>query len=100
MNAFLLFGLLCAALATVCWFSIVRHAFGRSVGTGVMVLLIPCFIFYYAFMQFEHRRKGMLVAGFLAGSFLFVALQTAGGGAPLAFLMNQRSGSGIGYPLP
>lgn len=49
---------------------IVVHAFRRSVGTGVMVLLIPAFIVYYAFTQFEHRRKGAVVAVWLGGLLL------------------------------
>jgi hypothetical protein len=62
----ILFGLValgCAALLLV-------HAFRRSVGTGVMVLLIPCYVLFYAFSQFEHPRKGLIVAGFVASAVL------------------------------
>jgi translocator protein len=58
----ILFGLAslaCAALLLV-------HAFRRSVGTGVMVLLIPFYMLVYAFSQFEHPRKNLIVAGFVA----------------------------------
>jgi hypothetical protein len=55
------------------------HAFQRSVGTGFMVLLIPFYVFYYAFSQFEHRRKDVIVPGLCAGvvlqSVLLVASQ-------------------------
>ena len=60
------FGLLGLACALV----ILVHAFRRSLGTGVMVLLIPAYIVVYAFSQFEHRRKGLLVAGLLSCSVL------------------------------
>lgn len=59
-------GTLLALASLGCALPIVLHAFRRSVGTGVMVLLIPCFIVFYAFAQFEHRRKGALVAGWIA----------------------------------
>ncbi|MHA7627590.1 hypothetical protein [Corallococcus sp. M7] len=62
----ILFGvvsLVCAAL-------LLTHAFRRSVGTGVMVLLIPCYMLVYAFSQFEHPRKNLIVAGFVASTVL------------------------------
>ncbi len=63
-----------ALLAVACAATILVHAFRRSVGTGVMVLLVPAYILVYAFTQFEHRFKGPLVAGLLACSTLAGAL--------------------------
>jgi hypothetical protein len=70
-----LIGLFCSALVLV-------HAFRRSVGTGVMVLCVPVYNVYYAFSQFEHRRKGAVLFGYLGclvlGCFLqAVALRPA-----------------------
>jgi uncharacterized membrane protein YphA (DoxX/SURF4 family) len=62
----ILFGL----IALVCAVTLLIHAFRRSVGTGVMVLLIPCYVLFYAFSQFEHPRKGLIVAGFMASTVL------------------------------
>lgn len=62
----ILFGL----IALVCAVILLIHAFRRSVGTGVMVLLIPCYVLFYAFSQFEHPRKGLIVAGFMASTVL------------------------------
>ncbi len=62
----ILFGL----IALVCAALLLLHAFRRSVGTGVMVLLIPCYVLFYAFSQFEHPRKGLIVAGFVASTVL------------------------------
>ena len=45
---------------------VLRHAFGRSIGTGVIVLCIPFYNLYYAFSQFEHRRKYLIVPLWLA----------------------------------
>ena len=50
-------------LAVTCFVLTLRHAFQRSLGTGFMVLCIPLFAIYYGFAQFEHRQKGMIVAG-------------------------------------
>ncbi|MCP3065478.1 hypothetical protein LXT21_42615 [Myxococcus sp. K38C18041901] len=58
--------LLFSLIAVVCAAFLLVHAFRRSVGTGVMVLLIPCYVFFYAFSQFEHRHKGFIVAGFVS----------------------------------
>ena len=62
----ILFGL----IALVCAAILLIHAFRRSVGTGVMVLLIPCYVLFYAFSQFEHPRKGLIVAGLMASTVL------------------------------
>ncbi|NTX05351.1 hypothetical protein HUA74_27665 [Myxococcus sp. CA051A] len=58
--------ILSSLVALVCAAFLIVHAFRRSVGTGVMVLLIPCYAFFYAFSQFEHRHKGLIVAGFVS----------------------------------
>jgi translocator protein len=68
---FALIALACAAL-------LVRHAFGRSVGTGLLVLLLPAYVLVYAFGQFEHRRKGLIVAGFVACGVLAALLLGVG----------------------
>ncbi len=54
----------------VCAVLLLVHAFRRSVGTGMMVLLIPCYILFYAFSQFEHPRKNLILAGFFGCSVL------------------------------
>jgi translocator protein len=54
----------------VCAFFLLRHAFRRSVGTGVMVLLVPAYVFFYAFSQFEHPRKNLIVSAFVACTLL------------------------------
>lgn len=61
-----LFGL----VTLVCAAILLLHAFRRSVGTGMMVLLIPCYLPFYAFSQFEHPRKGLILAGLFGCSLL------------------------------
>lgn len=69
-----LLGMVLTLIGFVCSIFVIAHAFRRSVGTGFMVLCVPCYSVYYAFSQFEHRRKGLIVAGYLGcltlGSFL------------------------------
>lgn len=72
-------GILLLAVALGCFLPVLRHAFGRSLGTGFMVLCVPVYTPYYAFSQFEHRFKGPLVAGYLGGFVLGVVLHHAGG---------------------
>lgn len=67
-----------AALAAACALLILMHAFGRSVGTGVMVLCIPCYMAVYAFTQFEHRWKGLIVTTWLASLLLSATISALG----------------------
>ena len=81
--------LVCHALWVTCFALVLRHAFGRSLGTGVMVLCIPLYNVYYGFSQFEHRRKGPILAGWLGGVglgvvLLVVAVQLTPGALPVA----------------
>lgn len=75
--SFSLIGLACAIFIWV-------HAFQRSVGTGFMVLCIPCYNFYYAFSQFEHRWKGWIIAGLFIGLPMGAVLLAVG--SPVAAL--------------
>jgi hypothetical protein len=65
-------------LAVTCFVLTLRHAFQRSLGTGFMVLFIPLFAIYYGFAQFEHRQKGLIVAGTWGGLFVGVVLRIMG----------------------
>jgi benzodiazapine receptor len=57
-------------ITLVCAVFLLIHAFRRSLGTGMMVLLVPCYMLVYAFSQFEHPRKNLILAGFFGGSVL------------------------------
>ena len=66
-------------LLAVCCFAIVAaHAFGRSVGTGFLVLLVPFYQVVYGVTQFEHRFKGALLAGWLGAGGLAIVLRFSG----------------------
>ncbi len=57
-------------ITVVCAVFLLVHAFRRSLGTGMMVLLVPCYLPVYAFSQFEHPRKNLIIAGFFGGTVL------------------------------
>ena len=63
-----------------CSIFVIVHAFRRSLGTGFMVLCVPCYSVYYAFTQFEHPRKGMIIAGYLGCLSLGGVLQSVAAG--------------------
>jgi translocator protein len=52
-------------LSLACFLVVLAHGFRRSLGTGFMVLLIPFYQVVYGFTQFEHRRRGLVLAGWL-----------------------------------
>ena len=78
MSLWVLLGLLFQLASVACFTLVLVHAFKRSIGTGVMVLCIPLYNLYYAFSQFEHRRKGWVLAGWLGGLVLALGLRAAG----------------------
>ncbi len=60
-----LLGLAFTVVGFACSLFVLVHAFRRSLGTGVMVLCVPCYNLFYAFSQFEHPRKGPILAGYI-----------------------------------
>lgn len=71
-------GLLILFASATCWSLVMLHGFQRSVGTGFMVLLIPVVNVVYGFRQFEHRRKGLILAVWLGGLPIGLVLKTLG----------------------
>lgn len=71
-------GLLLIFISVPCFAVVLVHAFQRSVGTGFMVLCLPLYNVYYAFSQFEHRRKGLVLAGWLGCFVAGVVLRISG----------------------
>ena len=70
----LLLQLVCVA----CFGLVLVHAFQRSLGTGFMVLCLPIYQFVYGFKQFDHRFKGLVLAGWLGGGLLAISLRALG----------------------
>ncbi len=73
-----LLGLAFHVMAVGCFVLVLVHAFKRSVGTGFMVLCIPFYQVLYGFSQFEHARKGLVLAGWLGGFVVGVVLRFVG----------------------
>jgi hypothetical protein len=65
-----LVGLLLMLVSVASYLVVLVHAFRRSLGTGVIVLLLPIYNVYYGFSQFEHRMKGLVLAGWLGAGVL------------------------------
>lgn len=63
-----------AVAAAVLSLPILLFAFRRSVGTGLMVLLIPFYVFWFAVKHFQHPRKVALVCSWLCCLGLAVVL--------------------------
>lgn len=78
MSVWVALGLAFQLLSVACFTLVLVHAFQRSIGTGFMVLCIPLYNVYYGFSQFEHRRKGVVLVGWLLGLVLAVALRGLG----------------------
>jgi hypothetical protein len=53
-----------------CFAVVVAHAFRHSTAQGVLCLLVPFYVLYYAIVRFEHPRKGALVAGMVVAPLL------------------------------
>ncbi len=70
--------LLLQLLCVGCFVLVLAHAFQRSLGTGFMVLCLPIYQFVYGFKQFDHRYKGLVLAGWLGGGLLVVTLRALG----------------------
>ncbi|MDP1829554.1 MAG: hypothetical protein Q8L48_40175 [Archangium sp.] len=68
-------GLLLILVSVVCYALVLVHAFQRSIGTGFIVLCLPIYNVYYGFSQFEHRLKGLVLAGWLGAGVLGIALR-------------------------
>lgn len=68
-------GLLLIFVSVVSFALVLVHAFQRSIGTGFIVLCLPIYNVYYGFSQFEHRRKGLVLAGWLGAGVLGVTLR-------------------------
>ena len=68
-------GSLLILVSVFCFVLVLMHAFQRSLGTGFMVLCIPCYQVYYGFSQFEHRHKGLILAGMIGALVAGIALR-------------------------
>ncbi len=73
-----IFGLLLQLGSVVGFVLVLMHAFKRSLGTGVLVLLLPPYTVFYGFSQFEHPRKPAVLALWLGGLAAGIVFRLAG----------------------
>ncbi len=89
--ALAILGLLFVVVGVVCHIIILIHAFKSSVGTGFLCLCVPCYILYYMFNEFEHEKKGLIIAGYFIGAIVGNCLLRA------PDFMHTNRGYGGGY---
>ncbi len=68
-------GLVCSLASLVCTIIILVDAFKKEVVKGILCLCVPLYILFYAFTQFEHEKKGMIIGGWLGGTIVSIACQ-------------------------
>jgi hypothetical protein len=62
-------------IGLVCTIIILIHAFQNAVWKGLLCLLTGgIFLLYYAFVEFQHEKKALILAGWLLPTILSVAL--------------------------
>jgi len=65
-------------LSVCCFATVLVDAFKRGLGTGATVLLLPPYSVYFAFARFEHRRRALVLAGWLGALALAIVFRVAG----------------------
>jgi len=71
-------GLLFQLLSVICFSVVLSDAFKRGLGTGVAVLLLLPYSLYFGFARFDHRRRALVLAGWLGAFVLAVVFRVAG----------------------
>lgn len=78
--------------SAVCTLIIAIDAFQYEWWAGLLTLLTP-YLIYYALFEFEHDRKGLIVAGSLGGILLAALFFEVAMGVPV---MRRNSFTGFG----
>ena len=85
MNSLLyLLGILFYLGALACSIIIIIHAFRNEIWKGVLSLICGFYTIYYAFAEFQHEKKGLIIAGAFLGSIIGAVLMAMGGGGATA----------------
>lgn len=75
-----LIGGLFVAAGFICWIIILIDAFNNELWKGLVALFCcQLYALYYAFFEFEHERKWLIVLGWLCFEGFGAALMAAGG---------------------
>jgi hypothetical protein len=71
-------------ISLVCWIIILIAAFKDEIWKGVVGLICGLYLLYYAFVEFDHENKWLIILGALLGTALGVVGQVMMGGAALS----------------
>lgn len=63
-------GLVGAVISVVCMILILIDAFQDELWKGLVALLCGVYMLYYAFAEFEHEHKWLIVLGWIGGSLM------------------------------
>jgi len=66
------------------WIIILIDAFKNAVWKGILGFFCGLYLLYYAFAEFQHEKKGMIIAAWLIPLILGYALMFMGGAAAVA----------------
>lgn len=66
------------------WIIILIDAFKNAVWKGILGFFCGLYLLYYAFTEFQHEKKGMIIAAWLIPLILGYALMFMGGAAAVA----------------
>lgn len=67
----------------VCMIIILIDAFKNAVWKGILGFFCGLYLLYYAFVEFQHEKKGLIIAGWLLPLILGYGLMAAGGAMAL-----------------
>lgn len=70
-----LLGLALSLVSLVCGIIIIIDAFNDEVWKGIVALLFWPYLLYYAFAEFEHEKKVLILTLLLASSLLSVGVR-------------------------
>lgn len=72
-------GMLISIVGLVCFIIILIDAFKNAVWKGILGIFCFLYLIYYAFAEFQHEKKGLIIAGWLLPWIIGYGLMTAGG---------------------
>lgn len=65
-------------VSLICMIIVLIHAFKNEVWKGVLSFFCGIYLLIYSFTEFEHEKKGLIIAGILGAGFLGGALTQFG----------------------
>ena len=58
-----------------CSILVIVEAFRDEIWKGVVAIIFPLYLYYYTFVEFEHDRKELVLAGVFAAPVLSIVIK-------------------------